>query len=389
MRFVAGLVLVGLLLGAGLPLAAQRPDAPLYAQAGPYAVGTRELRIDDATRPLNVTIWYPTAGEPGSEPSRDYPLLLTFTVPGHAYVDAAPLASATPYPLIVFSHGSGGSRVLSLFYTEHLASYGFIVIAADHPGNNVLNSGAGGILGNSQDFAGSYALRPHDVLRQIALAEDLNKSGDFAGLIDLEHIGVTGHSFGGWTALSAAGARLDFDHLTEWCVDHESSENVCFVRQLEQNIATERGLVAAPAGTWEATSDARIKAVVALAPWNAPSLNFDEITAPTLIIVGTGDAVTIPERDAYTVYANITAPKALLTLDHAGHYIFIDECPPVFTSVNIFDECADVVWDMPRAHDLTNHAATAFFLAQLTDDDNAAAALTQIEFPGVEFQRAE
>lgn len=391
MRRFTVLMLCSLLFVATLPLIAQRPDAPPYAQRGPYAVGTRDLRINDEQRPLNVTIWYPTEGNPGSEPIHNYPLLLTFTVPGHAYLNAAPLAADTPYPLIIFSHGSGGSRVLSLFYTEHLASHGFVVIAADHPGNNVVNTGAGGILGGSQDFAGSYALRPNDVLRQIALAEELNTAGDLAGLIDLERIGVTGHSFGGWTALSAAGARLDFASLNNWCTANEGSdgENVCFVRSLEQRIADIRELAALPTGAWDGTTDARIQAVVALAPWNAPILDFAAITTPSLIVVGSGDQITIPERDAYTAYAEITAPKALLTLDYAGHYIFIDECPPVFATLNIFDECADVVWDMPRAHDLINHAATAFFLAHLQDDEQAAAALADIEFPGVAFKREE
>ncbi len=387
-RFIV-LIVSALLLVTVLPLAAQRPDAPLYAQRGPYAVGTRELRLDDEKRPLTVTIWYPTEGSPGSEPDHDYPLALALTVPGHAYGDAVPLASDTSYPLIVFSHGSGGSRVLSLFYTEHLASYGFVVIAADHPGNNVVNTGLGGFLGSSQDFVSNYALRPDDVLRQIALAEDLNASGDFAGLIDVERIGVTGHSFGGWTALSAAGARLDLDHLKHWCADNNDDENVCFVESMAQDIATARGFDTVPAGAWDATTDARIQAVVALAPWNAPILDFSGMTAPTLVIVGTGDQVTIPERDAYTVFDNLATAKSLLTLDHAGHYVFIDECPPVFGTLNVFDECSDVVWDMPRAHDLINHAATAFLLAQLKDDAAAADALSSSEFPGVEFKSEE
>ena len=39
-----------------------------------------------------------------------------------------------PYPLLVFIHGTGGFRYNSLMNMVHLASRGFVVIAADHPG---------------------------------------------------------------------------------------------------------------------------------------------------------------------------------------------------------------------------------------------------------------
>ena len=43
--------------------------------------------------------------------------------------------------------------------------------------------------------------------------------------------------------------------------------------------------------------------------------------------------------------------------------------------LGLFWGCSDPVWDMDRAHDLINHFATAFFLATLKDDAEAAAAL--------------
>lgn len=47
------------LLLSAVKSTAQRPDAPLYAQTGPYAVGTQDFIIDDVSRPLTVTVWYP------------------------------------------------------------------------------------------------------------------------------------------------------------------------------------------------------------------------------------------------------------------------------------------------------------------------------------------
>ena len=45
-----------------------------------------------------------------------------------------------PYPLVVFSHGNGGMRLQSLFFTEYLASHGYVVIAPDHTYNTFLDN---------------------------------------------------------------------------------------------------------------------------------------------------------------------------------------------------------------------------------------------------------
>src|SRR5690606_30838507 len=50
--------------------------------------------------------------------------------------------------------------------------------------------------------------------------------------------------------------------------------------------------------------------------------------------------------------------------------------------------CTDPVWDMDRAHDLINHFATAFLLAELKGDAEAAAALApeNVSFPGIQYE---
>ncbi len=368
---------------------AQRPDAPQYGQRGQYAVGTQEMTIRGENRALSVTLWYPAEGTAGTEPEHNYSLALAFSVPGHAYRNAPIALSERPFPLIIFSHGSGGSRLLSLYYTQHLASHGFIVMAADHPGNTVLNTVLSGanFLGG-QDFVSNYAHRPNDILRQITLAEDLNASGDFAGKIDVENIGVTGHSFGGWTALSVGGARLNFAGIRDWCSTNQGSDqdNICFLLDMESDIAAARGYDTTPPGIWDATTDPRIKAVVALAPWNAPSLDLTEIVIPTMIMVGDADRTTIPERDAYAFYAALNTEKTLVTFANGGHYLFIDDCPPLLLDFGAFDVCSDLVWGLPRAHDITNHLATAFFLKHLRGETMEALAPAAVNFLGIDYK---
>lgn len=374
------------MLAAFAPAQAQeRFDAPPYAQRGVYAIGTMELTIEDEDRPLDVTLWYPADATPGEEPIASYPLSGLLRVPGEAYRDASLAADGAPFPLILFSHGSESSRVLSLFLTEHLASRGFIVMAADHPGNNV-----DARLNRATDFPVAYALRPFDVLRQLDYAAEVLNApgGQMEGMIDMEQVGVMGHSFGGWTALSAAGGRVDFPALRAFC-EANPNDSVCFLADDEAAVAQARGYDEIPAAPWEAVADERIGAVVALAPWNGPLLELSQVTAPTLIVVGSGDAITLPERDAYDIYDRLPGDRSLMTLELAGHNIFIDACPDLLIQFGFQSTCTDPVWDMARAHDLTNHAVTAFFQATLRGDRDADAALqpNTLDFRGVTFQR--
>ncbi|MCC6803728.1 MAG: hypothetical protein IT319_12665, partial [Anaerolineae bacterium] len=131
-----------LVIGGVAPIMAQRVDAPTYGQSGAFAVGTRELTIDDPTRPLTATLWYPALNPDDAEAVTIYRLGL-IAVTGSALRDAEVDPSGGPYPLVIFSHGNGGMRFQSLFFTERLASYGFIVMAVDHPDDTALDALAG------------------------------------------------------------------------------------------------------------------------------------------------------------------------------------------------------------------------------------------------------
>lgn len=359
---------------------AQRFDAPPYAQTGPYAIGVADVTIAGEDRDLTTTIWYPATGE---NEAIAHNFVTPFRVEGRGIREGQPATENAPYPLVIFSHGSGGSRVLGLFITEHLASHGYVVMAADHPGNSASE------LGND-DFATNYAQRPIDVLRQIDYAADVINAPDglLDGLIDTEQVGVIGHSFGGLTALLAGGGRLNTDQLSAHC-DEQPESGVCFLLPLVEGIATARGLDAVPQGAWPQTTDPRIKAIVALAPWNGPILSVDDIAIPTLTLVGESDSVTPPQRDAFIMYEQLTPPKSLATFALADHYIFVDTCPEVLVRLRRQRVCSDLVWSLPRVHDITNHLVTAFFAQQLKGDVEAAAALTTdaVSFRGVTYEQ--
>ncbi len=376
-------ILLFLLLLVNVSNAQQRPDAPPYAQLGEYAVGMTEFTIEDDDRPLRVTLWYPAAPAPPADAPLAVYDLAVIQFESSALADV-PAADGT-FPLVVFSHGSGGFRFQSLWLTEHLASWGFVVISADHPTNTFADQI--NVPRFTENLASNYVLRPRDVIRQIDFAQTLTDTGEFAGLIDIEQIAVIGHSFGGYTALATAGATLDFQQLQTYCetATFELASSVCFLTEEEDKITPLVG----GEPPYIVGSDPRVDAVVALAPWNGPILNqasLAQIDIPTLIIVGTGDRVTIPERDAYTIFDQmVNAPRTLTTFVNGDHFIFVDPCFEEATALGFFDLCSDPVWDLKRVHDISNHQITAFLLEALKGIN----APTPETFVGVETTTAE
>ncbi|MFW5692026.1 MAG: glutaminyl-peptide cyclotransferase [Chloroflexota bacterium] len=391
------LLLLSIWIPASLQTAtAQRPDAPTYAMPGPYDVGVVETILEDAERPLTVTVWYPATAPDDAEPTTYALPPLRFTRNGIA--DAPPDTTAAPYPLVVFSHGSGGYRFQSLWLVEHLASHGFVVMAPDHPTNTVLD-GLNDEEAYGQNLPLNYAYRPDDLRRVIDYAEAATAAaGPLSSLIDMDRVAAAGHSFGGYTALAVGGATLNTDQLAMTCAstpDPERFATACFIAEEADRIAAVRGFDATPEGAWPTQSDPRVDAVIALAPWNNPILDAASLadnTTPTLIIVGTNDTVTPADRDSIPTFNSlINAPRALATLELAGHYIFVDQCAPLAIQFGFFDSCSDDVWDMQRAHDLSNHLITAFLLDTFQGDADAAAALepANVDFPGVDYQRID
>ncbi len=162
-------------------------------------------------RTLTVAVWYPTAAQPMS---------YNYGGPtnGNIAVDAAPLAEGGPYPLLVFSHGYGGSGLGAVFFTEALAARGWIVVCPDHHDRHSavrIRTGQKkdfdrlGLLQHAKEIAatgpvdrGKYLYRLDEM--QLAL-DGMLDSRPFGKLVDRDRIAVGGHSFGGFTALGLSG----------------------------------------------------------------------------------------------------------------------------------------------------------------------------------------
>jgi len=366
------LVLLILVPSSLISTAQPRPDAPEFAQRGPYTVGTQDYILEDDARPLNLAVWYP-AINPDEQPEEAVYNLGLFQFYGQALIDAQPAADAGPYPLVIFSHGSGGFRYQSLYFTEHLASHGFVVMAVDHTTNTLLDSLNADPF--TEALAANFVQRPQDILRIIDFADALNADGELAGLIDTERIATTGHSFGGYTALAAAGLRLNLSQLAQTC-GGVTQGGVCFLLENAPDMVEAVGQDFDTRQAWPAISDPRIAATIAMAPWNEPILDRTTLAAhntPTLIIYGSNDQVTPPNRDAIPIFQRMSSsPRTLITFANGGHYLFVDKCGDLAINMGFFSSCSDSVWDMDRAHDLINHYSTAFLMRELYGENTSA-----------------
>lgn len=174
---------------------------------------------DGEERELTVAVWYPTAAQPKLHnyggPTR-----------GNIAVDATPLTRGMPYPILVFSHGYGGSGLGSVFFTEQLAAKGWIVVAPDHHDrHSVVRIRTGqkkdfnrrGFLLHARKIASSS---PDERVNYLYRLDEMKLAVDtilnhplFGKLIDRDRIALGGHSLGGFTALGLCGTiERRFDH---------------------------------------------------------------------------------------------------------------------------------------------------------------------------------
>src|SRR5262249_60508514 len=91
------------------------------------------------THALRAMIWYPAAAEVREEAQWIGPPIFRFYSAGSAAPDA-PHAAGARRPLILLSHGFGGTASDLAWFGTAMAAPGFIAVAVNHPGNNALGA---------------------------------------------------------------------------------------------------------------------------------------------------------------------------------------------------------------------------------------------------------
>ncbi|WP_165793826.1 alpha/beta hydrolase family protein [Hyphococcus luteus] len=248
-----------------------------------------------------------------------------------------------PAPVVIFSHGLGGSVEAAPYFGKQLSSHGFLVIYIQHPGSDAEvwrgKRGRAAILAALRKATKKPATtinRYNDVPFVIDEIEARTVSGDLNA--DVSRIGIAGHSFGAHTVLALLGRRY-------------------------------QGI-----GEVGDFKEPRLRAGMALSPPSpGPRVKPDDydfvygaIDRPILHVTGTEDANPLDESDApinRTIpFAEIDgAPQYLLVFDGADHAVFGGASGPRAKA-----------W-YPDIRTRTAVAATAFFDAYLKHDEEARA----------------
>lgn len=373
-----------------------RADTSTYSVRGSHGVGTQERAIG-GDAPLDITLWYPALDEDGAEDAIVYPyrtnpdtsMGMEPTVTGRAISEAPYDLAAGPYPLVILSHGYSLGRTAYAWLAEHLASYGFVVIAPQH--YELVDETLG-------DFWRGAVTRPHEAVMVLDYVEGQTGSdATLDALIDTERVAVIGHSYGGYTALALAGARLDIGGMEALCAAAREAGDLnawlCdLVVPRVADMAELMGLDAAPEGLWPGWGDSRVDAIVSMAgdAYFFGEMGLAEITVPVMALGGTADTGTPYAWGTHPTYEYVSSPtKARVAFEDAEHMIFGATCEalPWFTEIGFDAYCSDPVWDVNYAHNVAGHFIAAFLLAELTQDADAAAALAPdaVEFPGVTY----
>jgi len=373
-----------------------RPDAPQYALRGDHVVGTQDLIIDDVEMPLEITVWYPALNPDNVTESIDYPYVVKMgmpdmdaTVAGQAIANAPYNLEDGSYPLVIVSPGFLLGRTNYAWLAEHLTSHGFVVIAPEH--HEQLDE-------TLSDFSKSAILRPQDITEVLDYVDtQVVDDGLFAGLINTNQVAVIGHSLGGYTSLAIAGAQLDLAFMANLCADAEQAADpnawLCgLILPYVSDMAELAGLDSVPEELWDSMNDDRIDVIIPMAgdAYMYGELGLASITIPVMAIGGTSDTGTPYAWGTQLTFDHVSSSnKILVGLENAEHMVFGSTCEalPFFTEIGFYEMCSDPVWDMNRAHDLVNHFATAFLLAELKQNTDAVATLAPdaVTFIGVTY----
>lgn len=277
-----------------------------------YAAGFQHgFAADPDGKPLEIGIWYPS--EAAAQPVTMGPTTMSVAVNG--------LVQGKALPLVVMSHGNGGSFLGHYDTAIALADAGFVVAAVTHTGDNY----------KDQSRATDVMDRPRQMSRVI---DHMLSTWDGRGTIDASRIGMFGFSSGGFTTLASIGGIPDFSTIGPMCRQYPGD----FACQLIAKSGSGH-VTAPPASAIALAADPRIKAAVVAAPalgFTFAADGLKDVKVPVQLWRAEDDLILPHPRYAEAV--RLALPDARQMLDYhvipnAGHYDFLVPCSSALASI--------------------------------------------------------
>jgi predicted dienelactone hydrolase len=324
----------------------------LTAIASEAVSGDAGLRIVEMNLPKHgensrVAIWYPGGGTGSLALYADSPVFRGV----EAMFDAD--TANGQHPVVLFSHGMGGSDRAQAWLAADLAGRGAIVLMVNHP-----NSTWG-------DFDMAKGVSHWTRAADLSAALDM-LIGDpmFEGHIDASRVMAAGFSFGGWTALSLGGMIGNLEGSVEACTTYRESMEACAML-LSEDVSMQ----SQDQEKWNASyADARITHVAAVDPgfvWGLDASNTAALVPGTLLI-GLGNAETRLSATNFdeSGLAALLPEAHILRLDPAFHFSAMPLCKPDGAAILRAEDDDPVCTDPPGADRAAVHAAIVDAMAK-------------------------
>lgn len=274
-----------------------------------------------------------------------------------------------PYPVIVISHGLAEDRNSFVYLAQHLASYGFAVAALDHPVANSkqFQQFLAGI--GSPPQSTELIDRPLDVKFLLDELQRLSETDSrFKNQLNLQQVGLIGHSLGGYTGLALAGGNFDFAKIHQECNPNRSLNLSTFLQCRANDLKRDKYPI----------QDDRIKAIMIMNPLN--SVLFGEqgistIGIPVMMVAGSQDIFTpaVPEQiRPFTKLAS--KEKYLALIENATHFSVQLDLP---TSEDVIPVPQGLLGpDRKNVYSYMNALGVAFFQTHLRKQQEYKSYLT-------------
>ena len=281
----------------------------LCSSAIASGVGFTQVTLtDNPNRPLNTAIWYPARGTSDTTLIGDNPAFI-----GTQVIKDADIQSGT-FPVVLLSHGYRGNWRNQNWLATKLASRGYIVAAADHPGTTSFN--------HSPKQAAKWWERPRDVSR---ILDYLLSAPQWKQSANADNVTAIGHSLGGWTVMQLAGARIVRQTFEANCLIYPNPRTCGLAEELGLDKVQDEELIQ------KDLSDPRIQRVVSLDLGLARSfsiVSLNDIKVPTLILAAGIDIGDLPQalESGYVAEHLPLNSRRYKVYENATHFSFIQSC---------------------------------------------------------------